>query len=180
MVLAHPKYTKPQKGNKTGRKDAKWIFDLFMCDMIKPSFISPPDIRRLRDLMRYREKLTNCPTGKKRAQNRLTVLNFKLNDVFSDVFGKSARSITEYILAHPGKYFDVCPFVEGGYKQPIKEIQAAIDGAISREQTTKLRKCLDHIDDTVSKLKLIFTVLQSHVPTLGSCSVPFRASPPIL
>lgn len=39
VTLAHPKYTKPQKGNKTDRKDAKWICDLFMCDMIKPSFI---------------------------------------------------------------------------------------------------------------------------------------------
>ncbi len=38
VVLAHPKYTKPQKGNKTDRKDAKWICDLFMCEMIKPSF----------------------------------------------------------------------------------------------------------------------------------------------
>ena len=39
VTLAHPKYTKPQKGNKTDRKDAKWICNLFMCDMIKPSFI---------------------------------------------------------------------------------------------------------------------------------------------
>lgn len=37
MFLAHPKYTKPQKGNKTDRKDAKWICDLFMCEMIKLS-----------------------------------------------------------------------------------------------------------------------------------------------
>ena len=52
VTLAHPKYTKPQKGNKTDLKDAKWSCDLFMCDMIKPSFIPPPDIRQLRDLMR--------------------------------------------------------------------------------------------------------------------------------
>ena len=134
MVLAHPKYTKPPKGSKTDRKDAKWICDLFMCDMIKPSFIPPADIRQLRDLMRYRVKLTNCLTGEKnRAQKCLTVANLKLDDVFSDVFGKSARSITEYILAHPGEYFDVTPFVDRRCKQPIEEIQAAVDGAISRE-----------------------------------------------
>ena len=148
VVLAHPKYTKPQRGNKTDRKDAKWICDLFMCDMIKPSFIPPADIRQLRDLMRYREKLTNCLTGEKnRAQNCLTVSNLKLDDVFSDVFGKSARSITEYILAHPGEHFDVSPFVDRRCKQPIEEIQAAVDGAISREQAAKLRECLDHIDE---------------------------------
>ena len=148
VTLAHPKYTKPQKGNKTDRKDAKWICDLFMCDMIKPSFIPPPDIRNLRDLMRYRVKLTNCLTGEKnRAQNCLTVSNLKLDDVFADVFGKSARSITEHILAHPGESFDVTPFVDGRCKQPLDEIQAAVDGAVSREQAIKLRECLNHIDE---------------------------------
>lgn len=148
VTLAHPKYTKPQKGNKTDKKDAKWICDLFMCDMIKPSFIPPPDIRELRDLMRYRQKLTNMLTGEKnRAQNCLTVSNLKLDDVFSDVFGKSSRSIIGYILEHPGEAFDVTPFVDNHCKHPIEEIQAAVDGAISREQATKLRECLLHIDE---------------------------------
>lgn len=66
-----------------------------MCGMIKPSFIPPPDIRHLRDLIRYRIKLTNMQSGEKnRILNCLTVSNLKLDDVFSDVFGKSARSIT--------------------------------------------------------------------------------------
>jgi transposase len=148
VTLAHPKYTKPQKGNKTDRKDAKWICDLFMCDMIKPSFIPPPEIRHLRDLMRYRSKLTNMLTGEKnRAQNCLTISNLKLDDVFSDVFGKSSRSITNYILDHPGVTFDVAPFVDGRCKTPLEEIQAAVDGAISSEQAVKLRQCLSHIDE---------------------------------
>jgi len=156
VTLAHPKYTKPQKGNKTDRKDAKWICDLFMCDMIKPSFIPPPDIRELRDLVRYHRKLTNMLTGEKnRAQNCLTVSNLKLDDVFSDVFGKSARSITEHILKHPGEKFDVAPFVDKRCKHPIEEIQAAVDGAISREQAAKLREILAHIDEITAHKKRI-------------------------
>ena len=148
VILAHPKYTKPMKGNKTDRKDARWICDLFMCGMIKPSFIPPPVIRQLRDLVRYRMKLANMITGEKnRAQNCLTVSNLKLDDVFSDVFGKSARSITEFILAHPGETFDVAPFVNSRCKTPVSEIQAAVDGAVSHEQAVKLRQCLDHIDE---------------------------------
>lgn len=148
VVLAHPKYTKPQKGNKTDRKDAKWICDLFMCDMIKPSFIPPADIRELRDLMRYRLKLTNMITSEKsRALNCLTVSNLKLDDVFSDVFGKSSRSIIQQILDHPGEKFDVAPFVNIHCKHPIEEIQAAVDGAISKEQAAKLKECLAHIDE---------------------------------
>ncbi len=76
----------------------------YMCGMVKPSFIPPADIRELRDLVRYRFKLTCMINGEKnRVPNCLTVSNLKLNDVFSDVFGKSSRSITEQILQHPGE-----------------------------------------------------------------------------
>ena len=92
-----------------------------MCDMVKPSFIPPADIRHLRDLVRYRFKLICMITGEKnRAQNCLTVSNLKLDDVFSEVFGKSSRSITEYILEHPGDLFDVTPFVDRRCKTPIE------------------------------------------------------------
>ena len=119
-----------------------------MCGMVKSSFIPHADIRELRDLVRYRFKLTCIITSEKnRAHNCLTVSNLKLDDVFSDIFGKSSRSITEQILQHPEEIFDVSPFVDGRCKTPIKEIQAAVDGAISKEQAVKLRQCLNHIDE---------------------------------
>ena len=166
VILAHPKYTKPQKGNKTDRKDAKWICDLFACDMIKPSFIPPAPIRHLRDLVRYRFKLTNMLSGEKnRAQNCLTVSNLKLDDVFSDVFGKTSMAITNYILEHPGETFDVAPFVSKRCKTPVSEIQAAVDGAISQEQAVKLRTCLSHINQiTESKEKITQEILRIAKP----------------
>ena len=134
------------------------ICDLFMCDMIRPSFIPPPAIRHLRDLVRYLRKLTNMETGEKnRAQNCLTVSNLKLDDVFSDVFGKSALSITRHIIDHPGESFDVAPFVDKRCKTPIEEIQAAVDGAISSEQAVKLRQCLDHIEELETHKEKIVT-----------------------
>ncbi len=75
-----------------------------MCGMVKPSFIPPADFRKLRDLVRYYFKLTCMITGEKnRVHNCLTVSNFKLDEVFSDIFGKSSRSITKLILQHLGK-----------------------------------------------------------------------------
>ena len=83
IVLTHPKYVKAIKGKKTDKRDAKWIADLFKHDLINGSFIPPVDIHQLRDLTRYRNKLTNFIVGEKnRAQNCLTVSNIKLDDVF--------------------------------------------------------------------------------------------------
>lgn len=39
------------------------------------------------------------------------------------------------------------PFIDSRCKTPIEEIQAAIDGAITKEQAVKLRQCLNHIDE---------------------------------
>lgn len=104
--------------------------------------------RHLRDLVRYRFKLTCMITGEKnRAQNCFTVSNLQLNDVFSDVLGKYSRFITEQLPAHPRNFFDVASFVDSRCKAPIEEIQAAVDGVISPEQAVKLRQCLNHIDE---------------------------------
>ena len=92
--------------------------------------------------------LCNMLTGEKnRALNCLTISNLKLDDVFSDVFGKSSRSIINYILEHSGETFDVAPFLDNRCKHAVEEIQAAVDGAISREQAIKLKECSQHIDE---------------------------------
>lgn len=175
IVLAHPKYVKAIRGKKTDKKDAKWIADIFKHDLVSGSFIPPADIRQLRDLMRYRNKLTNFSTGEKnRAQNCLTVSNIKLDDVFSDVFGKSASAITEQILEHPGEAFDVAPFVDGRCKTPIEEIQASIDGIICSEQAEKLRVIRAHMNGLeICKLNLesvILDIAGNFIPQLNLVS----------
>lgn len=104
IVLAHPKYVKSIRGKKTDKKDAKWIADIFKHDLVSGSFMPPADIRQLRDLMRYHFKLTNFTTGEKnRMQNCLTVSNLKLDDVFSDVFGKASTNIINHLLENPSE-----------------------------------------------------------------------------
>lgn len=76
----------------------------FKHDLVAGSFIPPPDIRQLQDLVRYRQKLTNFTTGEKnRAQSCLTMSNIKLDDVFTDVFGKAATAITARLLENPAE-----------------------------------------------------------------------------
>lgn len=97
--------------------------------------------------------LTYQITGmKNRALNCLTVPILKLGDMFSNVFGKSSCSIIGWILEHPGKTFDVTPFVDKRCKHSIEEIQAAVDGAICPEQATKLKICLDFMDEQEKRI----------------------------
>lgn len=148
IVLAHPKYVKSIRGKKTDKKDAKWIADIFKHDLVAGSFIPPKDIRQLRDLMRYRSKLTSFITGEKnRAQNCLTVSNIQLSSVVSDVFGKSSASIIDHLLNNPmDTKFDFLPMLHGSMKKNAEDIGLAIDGEISSEQAEKMKIILSHMD----------------------------------
>ena len=148
IVLAHPKYVRAIRGKKTDKRDARWIADIFKHDLVAGSFIPPADIRQLRDLFRYRWKLTNFTTGEKnRAQNCLTVSNFKLDDVFSDVSGKAASAITARILENPTvKITDVSGFRTKRMKVTDEEILAAVDGEMCAEQAEKLRIIRSYMD----------------------------------
>ena len=147
IVVTHPKYVKAIKGKKTDKRDALWISDVFKFDMVRGSFIPPEDIRMLRDLCRFWVKLTSFVTSEKnRAQNCLTWSNYKLDAVFSNVFGKSASGIIDYMLEHPGEKFDVAPFVDRRCKTPIDLIQEAVDGEFHPIQAEKLKMVKEHMD----------------------------------
>jgi transposase len=153
VVVSHPKFVKAIKGKKTDKKDAQWIADLFKHDLVRGSFIPPEDIRQLRDLCRYWVKLTSYTTGEKnRAQNCLTVSNFKLDSVFSNVFGKSASAIISHMLENPGEIFDVAPFVDRRCKTPVSIIQEAVDGGFNPYQAQKLEIIREHMSG-IDKLK---------------------------
>ena len=153
IVLAHPKYVKAIRGKKTDKKDAKWIADLFKHDLVAGSFMPPADIRQLRDLMRYRYKLTCFSSSEKnRLQNCLTVSNIQLGNVMSDTFGKSSQKILDKILENPlDTSFDIEPLIHGSMKKKLPELELAIDGYITPEQAGKLRVIKGHFKDLESR-----------------------------
>jgi transposase len=52
--LLNAAHMKAVPGRKTDVKDAEWIAQLLEHGLLRPSFVPPPDIRRLRMLTRYR------------------------------------------------------------------------------------------------------------------------------
>ncbi|PWA04576.1 IS110 family transposase [Pueribacillus theae] len=153
ITLAHPKYVKAIRGKKTDQKDAKWIADLFKHDLVAGSFMPPLEIRQLRDLMRYRFKLTNFMSSEKnRLQNSLTVSNIQLGNVVSDTFGKSSMNIIEKLLKNPlDTTFDIEPLIHGSMKNKLPELELAIDGFITPEQAGKLKVIKQHYEDLLSR-----------------------------
>ena len=148
-VVCHPKYVRSIPGKKTDKKDSKWIADMFKHGLVEPSFMPPPDIRQLRDLMRYRNKLVNMRTSEKnRFQNSLTVSNIQLANVFTDVFGKTSQDILQLILTKPNVTLDdITPLFRNNLKSSPEDILKSINGSFDESQSSKLSICLNHYNE---------------------------------
>lgn len=173
ITLAHPKYVKAIRGKKTDKKDAKWIADLFKHDLVAGSFMPPARIRQLRDLMRYRSKLTNFTSSEKnRLQNSLTVSNIQLASAVSDTFGKSSMNIIEKLLQNPADTdFDIEPLVYGSLRNKIPELELAIDGFITPEQAGKIAVIKQHYEDLQARKadleKLILSLAEPYMEEIN-------------
>ena len=170
IVLAHPKYVKAIRGKKTDKKDAKWIADIFKHDLVSGSFIPPLVIRQLRDLMRYRYKLICLMSSEKaRTQNCLTVSNIQIANVVSDTFGKSAQAIISKILENPlDTGFDIAPLIHHSMLSKVPDLELAVDGLITTEQTEKMKIIKQHFDSLMlCKVNLESVILALAEPYLA-------------
>lgn len=159
-VLTHPKYVKQARGRKTDFRDAIHIANMFRMDMVVPSFIPPADIRDLRELCRYRLKLTYIRTSEKnRYQNSMTVSKVRLDSVFTDPFGKSASRIMDYLIHTPKEEVQdekILSFVHGHTKASSEEILDSIHGyEFIGVQRDKLEVISIHLDDINKCIALI-------------------------
>lgn len=148
VVIANPKWVKAVKGNKDDTKDSKWIGDLFRIGLVKSSFIPDKDIRVLRELTRYRYKLTSMKSSEKnRFQNAFTVCNVALDSVVSDMFGKSAAAITDYLTSDENFNAKHCvSLLQGSLKKKADDVLQSIEGyEITVEQKTRIGIVRDHL-----------------------------------
>ena len=148
VVIANPKWVKAVKGNKDDTKDSKWIGDLFRIGLVKSSFIPDKEIRVLRELTRYRYKLTSMKSSEKnRFQNAFTVCNVALDSVVSDMFGKSATAITDYLTSDEDFDAGHClSLLQRSLKKKADDVLKSIEGyEMTAEQKTRIGIVRDHL-----------------------------------
>ncbi len=149
VTIANPKWVKAVKGNKDDTKDSKWIGDLFRLGLVHGSFIPSKEIRILREYTRYRFKLTSCKRSEKnRFQNAFTVCNVALDAVVSDMFGKSASAITDYLIHSDSFDPDTCKsFLQKSLKKKGEQVVQSIQGyQMTSSQKERMGMIHDHLD----------------------------------
>ena len=177
-IITHPKYVRTIPGKKTDKKDSIWIADMFKHGLVEPSFMPPADIRQLRDLMRYRNKLVNVRSSEKnRFQNSLTMSNVQIANVVTDVFGKTSQSILKLMLTNPNLTLnDITPLLRKNLKSSPEDILKSINGNFDESQSEKMNivlkhydsinECIDELEEQILKLALKYSTEINQILTV--------------
>ena len=182
VTIANPKWVKAVKGNKDDTKDSKWIGDLFRLGLVPGSYIPCKPIRILREFTRYRYKLTSCKSSEKnRFQNALTICNVALDSVVSDIFGKSATSVIDYLLQQSDNsinHEEISSRLLRSLKKKSESVIESIEGyQMTDAQKYRMRLVHAHMDYITSTLADIDSMIDSLVEPYENavqllCTIP--------
>jgi transposase len=129
--------------------DAVWLCKLAERQMLRPSFVPPLPIRRLRDLTRYRVDLVAARTAEKnRVEKLLEDAGIKLSVVASDIFGVSGRAMMAALIAGERDPKVLAQLARSRMRTKIGRLEEAFNGHFDDHHRFLLARMLDRIDGT--------------------------------
>jgi transposase len=132
---------------KTDVLDAVWLCKIAERQMIRPSFVPPPPIRRLRDLTRYRVALVSDRTGEKnRVEKLLEDAQIKLSVVASDIFGVSGREMLAALIGGQRDPKVLAQLARSRMRSKISALEEAFVGHFTDHHAFLLSRMLARID----------------------------------
>ena len=132
---------------KTDKLDAVWLCKVAERQMLRPSFVPPPQIRQLRDLTRYRADLVRaCTAEKQRAEKLLEDAQIKLSVVATDIFGVSGRDMMAALVAGERNPTVLAQLARRTLRKKITLLEEAFTGHFTDHHAFLLGKMLARVD----------------------------------
>jgi transposase len=174
LIVGNAHHIKNVPGRKTDVRDAEWIAQLLRHGLVAKSFVPPPAIRDLRELVRHRRTLIETRTA---ARNRVLKLlegaNVKLSGVASDVFGVSGMAMLEALAAGTADASEMAGLARGRMRRKHAALEAALEGRMREHQRFLLAMQLRHLAAIDHDLDALDARIEAHLE-------PFQAQHQLL
>jgi transposase len=168
ILLVNAQHVRNVPGHKTDKKDSVWLTKLLLSGLLKASFIPPKEIRNLRDLTRYRKKLSQQATAERnRFEKILQDANFKMSNVISDIFGITGSKLIEALLSDHTDFEYLLTLCHGRIKAKKEALKEALTGYLTSHHKFMLNAIRQSIDNIKFKIDEIDRQIDDH-------SVPFK------
>jgi transposase len=150
--------------------DAVWLCKLAERQMLRPSFVPPRPIRRLRDLTRYRVDLVAARTAEKnRVEKLLEDACIKVSVVASDIFGVSGRAMMAALIAGERDPHVLAQLARARMRAKIARLEEAFNGHFDDHHRFLLARMLARIDSVEADIVAVDNEIEAHL-------VPFAAA----
>jgi transposase len=167
---------------KTDKLDAVWLAKLNERGMLRPSFVPPAEIRRLRDYTRLRADLVEERSRHvQRLEKLLEDALIKLSTVATDIMGVSVRAMIEALIAGERDPQVLAELARGRMRVKRAALAEALTGRFDEHHAELAQVLLDQIDTLSTKTEaltlridqLIAEIPAAHAPLdSGSSSQP--------
>jgi len=137
---------------KTDKKDAVWLAKLTERGMLRPSFVPPPEIRRLREFTRLRADLVHERTRHwARLEKLLERALIKISAVASSLDTDSCRAMIEALIAGQRNPKAIADLAKGRLRPKRAALAEALEGRFEPHHSELARILLDQIDVLTEK-----------------------------
>ena len=172
LEVANPLQIKTLRGQKTDRKDARWIAEQVRFGRIKRSFVPPPEFRDARRLARFRRQLLQARTTiSNEIQRTLAESGITLAAWVSDVLGVSGMAILEALAEGRSIQDELPDCLKKALKKKLVPIAAALEaplGDVSRSILALHLERLESLKGHIAKVEAdLFKVLEPHADKLA-------------
>jgi transposase len=152
----------PQSGKREARlvKDAEWIAQLVEHGLLRPSFVPPQDIRRLRNLTRYRLQLMGDRTrDTTRLEKLLEDASIKISAVASSVTTVSAREMLAALVGGERDPHVLADMAHGKMRRKIPDLTEALTGHFTDHHALLVGQMLARLN----RVEQALAVLDNHI-----------------
>ncbi|MGH3142956.1 MAG: IS110 family transposase [Gaiellales bacterium] len=164
---------------KTDRRDAVWLAKLNERGMLRPSFVPPVEIRRLRDYTRLRTDLVRERTRHiQRLEKLLEDALIKLSSVASDIMGVSGRAMIEALIAGERDPYALAGLAKGLLRKKHDPLVKALTGRFDDHHAELARLLLDQIDGLSANIDTLTLRVDELIQAIPAAQAPVGDQPP--
>jgi transposase len=146
--------------------------------MLRPSFVPPEPIRRLRDLTRYRIDLVEERSrAKQRVEKLLEDAGIKVSVVASDIFGRSGRSMLAALVAGERDPKVLANLALRTMRPKIPLLQESFTGRFTEHHAFLLGRMLAHVDDLGAEIAALDDRIEEQISPFASAAERLDAIP---
>lgn len=128
-ILVNGSQVKNVKGRKTDVQDCQWIQRLHSLGLLSASFLPDNVTDSLKYYNRHRKKLIeNAADYTKKMQKAMRLMNIRLDNVLSDICGKSGQKIIRAIIEGQRDAHVLASLASNKVKKSTNEIEKALTG----------------------------------------------------